>query len=88
MTPALPGVGCQRFRAATTRSVKPLASRMPAIRSRIMPACGETRRSTWPDGHGHNYHREFVDGWATILHPTTWTPDRAEQLRDIISAPE
>jgi uncharacterized membrane protein len=41
-----------------------------------------------PDGHGHNYHREFVDGWATILQPAGWTPDKAEQLRDIIAASE
>jgi uncharacterized membrane protein len=39
-----------------------------------------------PDGHGHNYHREFVDGWATILQPAGWAPDKAEQLRDIITA--
>ena len=38
-----------------------------------------------PDGHGHNYHREFVDGWATVLHPAGWTPDKAEHLRDIIA---
>jgi uncharacterized membrane protein len=41
-----------------------------------------------PDGHGHNYHREFVDGWARVLQPPGWTPDRAEQLRDIIAAEE
>jgi uncharacterized membrane protein len=41
-----------------------------------------------PDGHGHNYHREFVDGWATILQPPGWTPDKAEQLREIIATSE
>ena len=41
-----------------------------------------------PAGHGHTYTREFADGWARILHPATWTPDRAEQLREIITAPE
>jgi uncharacterized membrane protein len=41
-----------------------------------------------PDGHGHTYTREFVDGWATVLHPTGWTPDKAEQLRDIVSTQE
>jgi uncharacterized membrane protein len=41
-----------------------------------------------PDGHGHNYHREFVDGWARVLQPPGWTPDKAEQLRNIISAEE
>jgi uncharacterized membrane protein len=41
-----------------------------------------------PDGHGHNYHRDFVDGWATILHPAGWTADKAEHLQDIITTDE
>ncbi len=41
-----------------------------------------------PDGHGHNYHREFVDGWATVLRTPGWTPDKAEQLQDIIATDE
>jgi uncharacterized membrane protein len=41
-----------------------------------------------PDGHGHNYHRDFVDGWATVLHPAGWTNEKAEQLRDIITTDE
>ena len=27
-----------------------------------------------PDGHGHNYTREFVDGWATVLQPARLDP--------------
>jgi uncharacterized membrane protein len=38
-----------------------------------------------PDGHGHDYHREFVDGWARVLQPAGWTPDKAEHLRNIIA---
>jgi uncharacterized membrane protein len=38
-----------------------------------------------PDGHGHTYTREFVDGWATVLHPAGWSTDKAEQLRDTIT---
>jgi uncharacterized membrane protein len=41
-----------------------------------------------PDGHGHNYHREFVDGWATVMDPAGWTPDKAERLRGIIATDE
>ncbi|HKF00454.1 MAG TPA: alpha/beta-hydrolase family protein [Actinomycetes bacterium] len=41
-----------------------------------------------PDGHGHVYTREFVDGWARVLQPAGWTADKAERLRDIVSAPE
>jgi uncharacterized membrane protein len=41
-----------------------------------------------PDGHGHNYHREFVDGWAAVLQPAGWTPDKAERLRGIIATDE
>jgi uncharacterized membrane protein len=40
-----------------------------------------------PDGHGHDYHREFVEGWATVLQPAGWTADKAQQLQDLI-APE
>src|SRR5215217_1120701 len=39
-----------------------------------------------PDGHGHTYTREFVDGWATVLRTPGWTPDKAEQLQDLITA--
>ena len=39
-----------------------------------------------PPGHGHDYHREFVDGWATVLETAGWTPDKAERLEDIITA--
>ena len=41
-----------------------------------------------PDGHGHTYTGEFVDGWATVLRTPGWTPDKAEQLQDIITASE
>jgi uncharacterized membrane protein len=41
-----------------------------------------------PAGHGHTYTREFVDGWAAVLQTPGWTPDKAEQLRAIITAPE
>jgi uncharacterized membrane protein len=41
-----------------------------------------------PDGHGHTYTREFVDGWATVLSSPGWTPDKAEQLQDIITTDE
>ena len=41
-----------------------------------------------PNGHGHQYHVEFVDGWATVLQPPGWTPDKAERLRDIIATDE
>jgi len=39
-----------------------------------------------PAGHGHTYTAEFVDGWAAILQPPTWTPAKAEQLREIVTA--
>jgi uncharacterized membrane protein len=39
-----------------------------------------------PAGHGHDYHREFVDGWATV--PGRLDPDKAERLRGIIATDE
>ena len=41
-----------------------------------------------PDGHGHTYTREFVDGWAEILQPPGWTEAKAEQLRELVTADE
>ena len=40
-----------------------------------------------PAGHGHTYTVEFVDGWAEVLQPPGWTPDKAERLRDIVTPP-
>jgi uncharacterized membrane protein len=39
-----------------------------------------------PDGHGHTYTREFVDGWARVVQPPGWTPDKAEHLRAMLTA--
>lgn len=38
--------------------------------------------STEP-GHGHNYTGEHVDGWAAILQPEGWSPEKADELREI-----
>jgi uncharacterized membrane protein len=39
-----------------------------------------------PAGHGHIYTREFVDGWAAVLHTSGLTADKAERLRDLVTA--
>jgi uncharacterized membrane protein len=41
-----------------------------------------------PDGHGHTYTREFVDGWAEVLRTPGLTPDQAERLREIVTPKE
>jgi uncharacterized membrane protein len=41
-----------------------------------------------PDGHGHTYTREFVDGWATVLTTPGWTADKTEKLQVIITMDE
>jgi uncharacterized membrane protein len=38
-----------------------------------------------PSGHGHVYSHEYVDGWATILQPPGWTPDKTAELKQIIT---
>jgi uncharacterized membrane protein len=38
-----------------------------------------------PDGHGHTYTAEFVDGWAELLQPAGWTEAKAERLREIVT---
>jgi uncharacterized membrane protein len=41
-----------------------------------------------PDGHGHRYVRNVVNAWAAILNPPGWTPEKTEELRKIVKAPE
>lgn len=38
-----------------------------------------------PQGHGHRYSREYVDGWAMTLRTTGWDEARLEMLRDVIA---
>jgi len=40
-----------------------------------------------PQGHGHVYTREYVDGWNAVLQPTGWDDARLAQLRDVIAPP-
>ena len=40
-----------------------------------------------PDGHGHGYVRDVVNGWAAVLQPPGWTPEKTERLRPIDAAP-
>ena len=37
-----------------------------------------------PDGHGHRYVRDVVNGWAAVLQPPGWTPEKTERLRPIM----
>lgn len=39
-----------------------------------------------PPGHGHNYSGEHVDGWAAVLEPEGWTPERVDELREYVRA--
>ncbi|MGE2815431.1 alpha/beta hydrolase [Mycobacterium heidelbergense] len=37
-----------------------------------------------PDGHGHRYVADVADGWAAVLSPPGWTPDKTEKLRPLL----
>ncbi|WP_244524426.1 alpha/beta hydrolase [Trujillonella endophytica] len=37
-----------------------------------------------PDGHGHRYEADYVDGWAAVAQPPGWTDADTERLRPII----
>jgi uncharacterized membrane protein len=41
-----------------------------------------------PDGHGHRYVQNVVNGWAAVLNPPGWTPQKTDELRKIVRAPE
>ena len=38
-----------------------------------------------PDGHGHKYLADYVDGWAEVAQPPGWTDDDTDRLRQLIS---
>ena len=37
-----------------------------------------------PDGHGHHYADDYVDGWAAVAQPDGWTPADPERLQQLI----
>ncbi|QLL06468.1 alpha/beta hydrolase [Mycobacterium vicinigordonae] len=39
-----------------------------------------------PDGHGHRYVANAADGWAAVLSPPGWTPDKTKKLRPLLHA--
>ena len=41
-----------------------------------------------PDGHGHVYVRDVANGWAAVLQPPGWTPEKTEKLRPLLSNDE
>jgi uncharacterized membrane protein len=38
-----------------------------------------------PDGHGHKYEADYVDGWAEVAQPPGWTGADTERLRQLIT---
>jgi uncharacterized membrane protein len=41
-----------------------------------------------PDGHGHHYVADVADGWADVLPPPGWTPDKTAKLRPLLHSNE
>lgn len=41
--------------------------------------------ATSAPGHGHVYTEEYVEAWAAILEPEDWTPEKQQQLEEIIN---
>lgn len=37
-----------------------------------------------PDGHGHKYVADVANGWAAVLSPPGWTPEKTERLRPLL----
>ncbi|WP_204081291.1 alpha/beta hydrolase [Mycobacterium riyadhense] len=37
-----------------------------------------------PDGHGHRYVANVADGWAAVLSPPGWTPEKTGRLRALL----
>ncbi|BBY41292.1 hypothetical protein MMAN_54260 [Mycobacterium mantenii] len=41
-----------------------------------------------PDGHGHHYVAAVADGWAAVLPPPDWTPEKTAKLRPLLHSNE
>ena len=41
-----------------------------------------------PDGHGHVYVKDVANGWAAVLQPPGWSPEKTERLRPLLSNDE
>jgi uncharacterized membrane protein len=41
-----------------------------------------------PDGHGHRYVQNVVDGWAAVLQPPGWTAEKTARLRPMMHSDE
>ncbi|OBH60243.1 hypothetical protein A5687_19240 [Mycobacterium mantenii] len=41
-----------------------------------------------PDGHGHHYVAAVADGWAAVLPPPGWTPEKTAKLRPLLHSNE
>ncbi len=39
-----------------------------------------------PDGHGHKYEADYVDGWAAVARPPGWTDADTQRLRAHLAA--
>ncbi|MEE6175915.1 alpha/beta hydrolase [Mycobacterium sp. 050134] len=39
-----------------------------------------------PPGHGHDYVADVANGWAAVLAPPGWTPEKTERLRPLLHA--
>jgi uncharacterized membrane protein len=37
-----------------------------------------------PDGHGHHYVADVANGWAEVLAPPGWTPEKTAKLRPLL----
>jgi uncharacterized membrane protein len=39
-----------------------------------------------PQGHGHVYVADVANGWAAVLRPPGWTPEKTDKLRPLLHA--
>jgi len=39
-----------------------------------------------PQGHGHSYTSQYVDGWVSVIQPAGWTAEKSDELRAIVTS--
>jgi uncharacterized membrane protein len=55
----------------------------PGLGTRCLRARAMAVATGVPAGHGHVYVADVANGWAAVLQPPGWTPEKTAKLRPL-----
>jgi Alpha/beta-hydrolase family len=58
----------------------------PGLGTRCLRAPAMAVATGVPAGHGHVYVADVANGWAAVLQPPGWTPEKTAKLRPLLHA--